>query len=92
MPCIHVAIPGGGHAIVKVANQPRKRCHFCPEWSVALCDGLDPSHKSGTCDRRMCEFHRHTVGPNQDLCPDCMKAGKKAVPAAVQNGLFGNQG
>ena len=60
---------------VRMSNPPRRRCAFCQEWSVALCDGPSITRKSGTCDKPMCEKHRKPVGPNQDMCPKCVAAG-----------------
>lgn len=87
MPCKHVHLPGGGVAIVKMGNTPRKKCSFCNSWCVALCDGRDDRKKSGTCDARMCEFHRHRVGENLDLCEKCVKTQSDVKPAG-QTTLF----
>jgi len=67
------------HGLGIMANAPRRRCAFCSEWSVALCDGPNAGAKSGTCDNPMCGPHRKPVGPNQDLCPGCVKAEAKKV-------------
>ena len=55
MPCLHVKLPGGAHAIVKVANPRRKRCYVCGVLCSTLCDFPVPEHKSGTCDRACCQ-------------------------------------
>lgn len=73
MPCHTVALPGGGHAIVRMAA--RSKCSVCRmRPHTKLCDGPART-KSGTCDRKLCDACALTVAPNKDLCPDCQVHG-----------------
>lgn len=84
MPCKTIRLPDGGFAHVRFSNPPRRRCAFCQDWSVALCDGPNPKRKSKTCDRPMCWKHRTMVGADKDLCPTCLKT----RPAPAQGALW----
>lgn len=61
------------------------REQVCMAISAFLCDGPDPSSRSGTCDRALCEAHAREIGPNRHLCPDCHLSRRDADP---QRGLF----
>jgi len=62
------------------APSARRRCKWCSAWSTKLCDGPrahNPaivSHQRKTCDAPMCDEHAKSIGPDRDLCPDCVKA------------------
>lgn len=93
MPCIVVPIPGGGHAIVKVAKS-RKKCFVCGRPGAdRLCD-YPVSHSpsdlafTGTCDRLLCQTCR-TVIKGADYCPERVEAKRRefdpAEPKAAQS-------
>lgn len=73
-----VDIPGFGKMFID-GSGPRpeepKNCHYCQEPSVALCDWPVKTHKSGTCDRKLCGKHAGQpvpeFGKQQDIdyCP-----------------------
>lgn len=61
------------------------REQVCMAFSGYLCDAPDPSHRSGTCDRALCDAHAREVGPNRQFCPACHQSHRDADP---QRGLF----
>jgi hypothetical protein len=68
MPCVHVELPGGGHAIVKLARR-RDKCSVrdCDKPHIALCDHeIAPGV---TCDARLCDRHAYHMPGNRDFCP-----------------------
>ncbi len=68
MPCEHVTLPGGIHAIVCTSRGRRKRC-ACGQPATQECDWKVPGKKSGTCDRPICKACTHVPAPDKDLCP-----------------------
>lgn len=65
MPCNHVKLPDGGHAIV-CSPKPRKRkCAYCSKPAPYLCD-----HKENgvRCDKPICNDHARSMGDNLDWC------------------------
>lgn len=63
MGCKTVSIPGGGTAVV-CSRGRRTLCAtpMCSRPSVSLCDyPVERNGKKATCDRHMCERHRHTI-------------------------------
>lgn len=69
MPCDHVALPGGGYAIV-CRRDRRKPCIVCGRPSSKLCDFPLTGGKAGkTCDRPLCVRCAVHVGTDSDFCP-----------------------
>lgn len=64
MPCYHVDLPDGGHAIVRSNLGPH--CSRCRRVGEFLCDF--PVGGGRTCDRPVCKAHRHPVAPGVDYC------------------------
>lgn len=64
MPCTHVAMPGGGSAIVCT---PTRRCP-CGNRETLLCDWKVPTRKSGTCDAPLCAICATSPAQGKDLC------------------------
>ncbi len=58
---------------------------LCLVASAFLCDGDDPSHRSGTCDAALCAAHAREILRNRHLCPACHLQHRDADP---QRGLF----
>jgi hypothetical protein len=57
------------------------KCEFCGVTVKAgkgsfQCDGQAQRKKSKTCDAWMCGKCRTNVGPNRDLCPNCVAKGE----------------
>lgn len=73
-PCRVIGLPGGGHAIVKLAPGRRKLCKFCMLRSVTkLCDFKISSGDVGhtrTCDAGMCDRCAYPMAREVDYCPD----------------------
>lgn len=72
MPCQPFKLPGGGSGFICTERRRRVPCSAsgCTRERVALCDG--PGKRPGrTCNARVCELHRLSIGENVDLCPDC---------------------
>lgn len=67
MPCTPFQLPGGGWGLACGPRRPEVKCQEpgCTNPSRALCDYPTAT---GTCDRRLCALHRHTVGPDRDYC------------------------
>ena len=57
----------------------------CLAMSAYLCDGLDASNRSHTCDAPLCEAHARQIGPNKHLCPTCHQS---QLDAQHQRSLF----
>jgi hypothetical protein len=66
MPCEHVTLPGGVHAIV--CSGRRNRC-ACGAPATLACDWKVPGRKSNTCDAPICRTCTHVPAPDKDLCP-----------------------
>jgi hypothetical protein len=66
MPCSHIAIPGGGHAII-CGPRHTKRCRVCGGISTKLCDYEVRPGK--TCDAPLCSGCAVHTEPNLDYCP-----------------------
>lgn len=66
MPCEHVAMPGGGTAII-CTSRSRQRCG-CGRPATLLCDWLVPTKRSGTCDEPICRTCSMSPAPEKDLC------------------------
>lgn len=67
MTCEHVALPGGGTAIV-CSSAKRPRCE-CGRAAPLLCDWKVSDRKSGTCDAPICDRCATSPAPEKDLCP-----------------------
>lgn len=69
MPCDHVDLPGGGHAIICGRRAPVKRCVHCGRPSSRLCDYPLTGAKAGkTCDRPICAGCTTHIPPDTDYC------------------------
>ena len=66
MPCFHISLPSGGHALVRVAGAAK--CCLCERPSEFLCDFLVAPGR--TCSRRLCRHHRADIGNRIDFCPE----------------------
>lgn len=77
MPCYWVKLPGGGMAHINAGRGRAKRCSYCPNASVVLCDAPNPMLPGKTCDRPCCRAHAKNVGPDKDLCRDHAVAASK---------------
>jgi hypothetical protein len=71
MPCTHVELRGGGHAIVCGGRRKPKLCE-CGRVGTLLCDWKMGGGK--TCARPMCSTHASEVGPDKHLCAEHKKA------------------
>lgn len=65
MPCNHVRLPNGAHAIVCTPKRKRRRCSYCQKPAPYLCD-----HKEGgaRCDKPICGDHARSMGNDVDWC------------------------
>lgn len=64
-------IKGGGSYHVSGSKPFPKPCYVCGCMGGSLCDYvLTFSLENETCDRPMCEDHRHHVEPNTDYCEE----------------------
>jgi len=82
------SIPGVGIVCSGRSRSFRCQASGCKNPATALCDAeLGPLRgtKQRTCSARLCDDHRHRVGPDRDLCP--FHAPAKAEPR--QGDLFG---
>jgi hypothetical protein len=69
MPCSHVKLPGGGHAIVCTRGGRQKSCVTCGKPASILCDyPVTRDGKDTTCDRPCCRQHAESVGSDKDYC------------------------
>jgi len=69
MGCKKTDFPGGGFSIVCSRGQRVKKCESLPGClndSTKLCDF--PTANGKTCDRRICDVHAQSVGPDKDYC------------------------
>lgn len=71
MPCVRIALPGGGSAIVCTRGRRQPRCSApgCRRSGAFLCDHPTPGGRRTTCSRAMCAEHRTMSGP-LDLCAE----------------------
>ena len=76
MPCEPIRSEDG-QIVGFSCSRGRPGCDTCGAPSVALCDYPVASGTGGTCDARMCERHRHRVGPGVDYCPRCRRAPRR---------------
>lgn len=74
---------GSAGAVVIVcsrgARPSKARCSVpdCPHPATKLCDYPLRGRKAGkTCDRKLCEQHATTMGPDRDYCPAHAVAGE----------------
>jgi hypothetical protein len=68
MPCYHVDLPGGGHAIITLAKQRRKIC-ACGNIAPNLCDApVTRRGKPATCDKGVCPKCSTQDGEGHDYC------------------------
>jgi len=85
MPCHHVTLPGGAHAIVRTASPRARACSVCQikVRDYKLCDwpiggvirrGLQEIPR--TCDAVLCRIHATHIEPDTDYCPLHAAAGK----------------
>lgn len=72
MPCEHVTMPGGGHAIVCTSRR-RQRC-ACGRVANRACDWKVPNRRSGTCDAPICRTCSTSPAKDKDLCPEHAQA------------------
>lgn len=78
MPCLVVDLPGGGHAIVKVAPTRKKKCSVCGQPSDKLCDfPLQEGSTSRTCDLPLCKYCATHIAPDSDYCPAHTAEGRR---------------
>lgn len=68
MPCAHIKLPGGGHAIVRYSGARQKKCKVCKHAAPYLCDWK--VGKAKTCDKPICGQHAKEVAPDKHLCPE----------------------
>lgn len=69
MPCRTIDLGGGATAIVcSRGSSKQSPCDTpgCGRPHLALCDY--PLKNGKTCDRKMCNLHRKSVGPDRDYC------------------------
>jgi hypothetical protein len=80
MGCDSFRTPDGGMAIICSRGRRAPSCQEpgCRQISTALCDF--PTTRGKTCDRRMCQAHRTTVGPDRDYC--AMHKDQQPLPEA----------
>lgn len=69
MPCEHVTLPGGQHAIVCTGRGGGRKCVVCKRPATRLCDWKVPEAANGTCSTPLCARHSHRPAPDKDLCP-----------------------
>ena len=72
MPCVVIKLPGGGHAICKVAKPRPHKCSACGKMAANYqCDFPTPTaqHPEKTCDAWLCAGCSVPVGPDRDYCP-----------------------
>lgn len=74
MPCQHVALPGGGAAIV--CGGARQRC-ACGRPATLFCDWRIAGKKNGTCDRPLCRWCTFSPKDGKDLCQEHHRAFQK---------------
>jgi hypothetical protein len=62
-------LPGGGFLCARAQRRPICSIPSCGRPAEFECDFKIPRKKSGTCDARLCDAHRSSVGEDRDLCP-----------------------
>jgi len=71
MPCEHVDLGDGVHAIIKRPNERPRHCSVCKrllrKWK--LCDFPTGTGKNKTCDKVLCEACATHREPDTDYCP-----------------------
>jgi hypothetical protein len=69
MACRAIPLAAGVVVIACSRGQRVASCSVpgCGKPHVALCDW--PTKPGKTCDAKLCEQHRHPVGPDADYCP-----------------------
>ena len=72
MPCQHVTLPDGTHALVKLSNARARACSVCHRKTLqyVLCDfetSIGPKPK--TCDLVLCKACAYHIPPDKDFCP-----------------------
>lgn len=75
MPCYPLTIDGRPAGFICTARGSSRRvpCRWCASDRVSLCDGpARPGLKRKSCSAQLCNTHRTQVGPDVDLCPDCL--------------------
>lgn len=83
MTCDVIKYRDGSTFILCNRGTKNKRCEFCREPAKYQCDGESKTRRSGTCDKRMCEEHRTSMGDRGlelvedtiDYCPTCAAGG-----------------
>lgn len=86
-PCSWIKMSDGTVAHLNMGRARRKRCKFCKSGRFVefLCDGDVSNPKAensdGACDKGGCAYCMRGMGKGQHLCPDCVTAGVKCVPA-----------
>lgn len=66
MPCRPFTSEDGSIVGIACSRRKNTRCHVCGKPMTALCDA---TRKDGRpCDNPMCDEHKHTVGPDVDVC------------------------
>lgn len=80
MPCTHLELEGGLHAIVCSRGRRTRApvCFWCGALAAYQCDAPIKGKKK-TCDVWLCEHCRTNVAPNRDLCPAHMQAYRLVV-------------
>jgi hypothetical protein len=69
MPCERYVSPDGSFTAIICSRGRRKvePCAYCGKPFTSLCDF--PTEGGGTCDRKMCNDCRTTIGNDLDVCP-----------------------
>lgn len=83
MPCTHVSLPGGGHAIV-CGPKPRFKPCRCGNKPTVLCDWKVPERPTRTCDAPLCPTCTYVPAPDKDLCPTHAAEWKARLDAQAQ--------
>lgn len=69
MPCRHINLGDGTHAIFCSRGERTKPCHYCGRPSTKLCDYPLCGPKAGkTCDLPMCAACATREPPDKDWC------------------------
>jgi hypothetical protein len=70
VPCNHVILPGGAHAIICGRGSRPRPCSVCGRPHSKLCDFPLRGAKAGkTCDRTLCDQCAVHQEPDLDYCP-----------------------
>lgn len=79
MTCEWIKTPNGPVMVCSPRKRPSK-CSKCGRTPAVIeCDFPTPSHKSGTCDKKLCAYCAVHVGDDLDYCRDHKT--KQAMPA-----------